>query len=163
MYAKDMILELGDKLGLGKLELDENNTCSLVFDNIHAIDMKVTDDGNEIQIFSPVSIVPEKNREAFLCQLMEANLFGQGTGGSLFSVIKEIDLLFMYRKFRLEVSDYQNFEKGLETFLNYLEAWKKKIETEYGEGDGSTTTPTPAKGPVREPSSGGGLPPMLKA
>lgn len=154
MYAKDLLLELGDKLGLGKLETDENGVCSLVFDSIHAVDFKIAEDDGEIQIFSPVAAIPEKNREDLLMQLNEANLFGQGTGGALFSILKEIDLLFMYRKFNLSVIDYQHFEKGVESFLNYLEAWKKKIDAEFGAGEGIGLPEQ--KAPTRAPTSGPG-------
>lgn len=154
MYAKDIILELGDKLNLGKLEPDENGVCSLVFDGIHAVDFKISEDGDEVQIFSPVAPIPEKNREELLSQLNEANLFGQGTGGALFSILKEIDLLFMYRKFRMDVTDYQHFEKGVESFLNYLEAWKKKLEAEFGTGD--TSGLEAPKAPTTAPTSGPG-------
>jgi len=152
--ADDMLKELGERLKLGDLKFQDNGYCTLVFDNEHIVDIITEEDkkdGPILKIVCPIGSAPKEiERLELYRQMMEGNLFAQGTGGAAIYLDKDIDELLMYDRLVLNHVEYQAFESALEAFLNYLEAWKEKLK-EYG----STTSieSDAPKGPVSKPPS----------
>ncbi|OYV47006.1 MAG: hypothetical protein B7X06_03285, partial [Verrucomicrobia bacterium 21-51-4] len=72
--------------------------------------------------------VPPEGKETFMALLLEANLFGKGTGGATFALDHTHHTVYLCRILSTESTDYQEFVNTLEGFVNHVEAWKQKIE-----------------------------------
>ena len=152
--ADEMLKELGERLKLGDLKFQDNGYCTLVFDNEHIVDLIKEEDEKDktiLKIVCPIGDAPTGiERLELYRQMMEGNLFAQGTGGATIYLDTDIDELMMYDRLVVEHVEYQAFETALEAFLNYLEAWKEKLK-DYGVGD-KDDGPDMPKGPVSSPS-----------
>lgn len=63
--------------------------------------------------------------EKLLTRLLEANLFFQGTLGSVLSVTQKKNTITLYRECRLDT--FEKFKHALEDFANIAEYWQKEI------------------------------------
>ena len=72
--------------------------------------------------------LPLKKREDLLMRLMQANLIGQGTGGSVIGLDKQEKFLTLSLALAYELN-YQDFKEALEDFVNYLAHWKEEVES----------------------------------
>lgn len=129
MNIRDVLKELGLQMGLDNLKLDENRVCRLVFDKEFAVDIEASEDEKIVHIYAKVVSAPPEKREEFYALLLEANLFGKGTGGAMFALDQTQNDVYLCRALSMESTDYQDFVNVLETFVNHLEAWVKKIDS----------------------------------
>jgi Tir chaperone protein (CesT) family len=73
---------------------------------------------------------PEQNTESFLLKLMEANLFGRGTRGSIIGLNESGKLLTL--TYQLDYNrSYKEFKEKLEDFISVLDFWKQEILKHY--------------------------------
>lgn len=68
---------------------------------------------------------PKENLEEFFSTIMLANLFGQGTGGSVLSLDEEAKWVYLSRHLPFHLS-YPQFKDYFEEFVNYTDLWQKK-------------------------------------
>lgn len=130
MNIKDILTELGQQMGLGKLKLDDNRVCRLVFDRKFTVDIEATHDEKIVHIYAAVCIIPPFNKEKLYETILDSNPFGRGTGGAIFGIDLEMGEILMTRTLVMEKIDYQDFVNILESFVNHLEAWTEKIDKE---------------------------------
>lgn len=155
MNIEDVLKELGAQMGLPGLKLDDNKVCRLIFDKKFTVDIEASQDLKTVHLYSPVCIIPPEGRENFYEGLLEANLFGRGTGGAAFGVDLEMGEVLLSRTLQMEKIDYQDFVNILESFVNHIEAWTDKIEKgEVGKGKHGHSTSTRHHG-ENPPSDGG--------
>jgi hypothetical protein len=69
---------------------------------------------------------PKAPCEELFTTLMHANLFGDGTGGSVIGLNEEGRVLTFSLDLPQQVA-YKQFKEKLEDFVNYLELWQGKI------------------------------------
>ena len=129
MNIRDVLKELGSQMGLDNLKLDENRVCRLVFDKEYAVDIEASEDEKIVHIYARGVSVPPEKREEFYALLLEANLFGKGTGGAMFALDQTQNDVYLCRALAMDSTDYQDFVNVLESFVNHLEAWAKKIDS----------------------------------
>ena len=141
MNANDLLGELGQKMGLGKIEVSDENTCRLIFDDKLIVDFEPSNDGKQLYVYSVLCSVAHGERDGFYRRLLLANLFGRETGGASFGLDDETDEVIMFRSFPLETTDFQVFQEGLEAFLNGLEEWMERA----GSGTLSDLSPEDGK------------------
>lgn len=163
MNIEDVLKELGNQMGLPNLKLDENKVCRLIFDKKFTIDIEASEDLKTVHIYSAICIIPPENQLKLYESLLEANLFGRGTGGSAFGVDLEMGEILLSRSLDMEKVQHQDFVNILEAFVNHVEAWTEKIDTgEYAHGASSSSSKKHSS--LNEPSdssppdmSGGGF------
>ena len=149
MDIDNLLSMFGRQLGVGELALDENGVCRLVFDEKFNMDIEPADDGTTFHVYAVVGQIPPDNREAVYAELLSANMFGSGTGGSTFAIDKERNEIVLSRCFRSDVTDLQVFVNEVELFVNYLELWAERVQAgEVGGGDraGNAAVDRPAPG-----------------
>jgi Tir chaperone protein (CesT). len=135
MNTSDLLQELGQKLGLGPLALDDSGNCQLVFDGDLVVELQAPGDGF-ISLVATVCPVPADGREALFTDLLEANLLGQGTGGATLALDTALDEVVLCQRLETAQLDNEGFEGALETFINHLEFWKGRTSSSAG-GTGS--------------------------
>ena len=94
------------------------------------VDMEASSDGKKGYIDSVVCSIPTEavEKERLFDALMEANLFGHGTGGATFAAdITAKEILFC-RTIEVDKVNFTEFANMLEVFLNNLETWLEKIK-----------------------------------
>lgn len=123
-----ILSQLGDQMGLSQLKLDENRVCRLVFDQRLTVDIEASDDEKIVYIYALAGQMPPEGKEAIMANLLEANLFGKGTGGSSFALDHNHQEIYLCRILSVEALHYQDFVNILEGFVNHLEAWMDKID-----------------------------------
>lgn len=92
------------------------------------VDLSITIKANDPGYYMQIAIdrITDYEAEILFITLMEANLFGQGTGGGILGISLENNLLMYSRKI-LQDLNYQDFKEKIEEFLNYSEFWR--VET----------------------------------
>lgn len=79
-------------------------------------------------LFSKLTPLPKATTlEAFFIYLMRANFLGGSTGGSALGIDPKEQFLTLSSTFSHELN-YPTFCELLETFLNYLDFWRKTID-----------------------------------
>lgn len=130
MNIEDVLRELGNQMGLPNLKLDENKVCRLIFDKKFTIDIEASEDLKTVHIYSALCTIPPSNKEPLYEALLEANLFGRGTGGAAFGVDLEMGEVLLSSSLQdMDRVDYQDFVNVLESFVNHVEAWTEKIDS----------------------------------
>ncbi len=129
MNLKDIIAELGKQMGLDNVKLDENGLCRLVFDKNYIVDIEEAEDKKTVHIYSAIGIIPLEGKEALYTKILEANLFGQGTGGATFAIDPNLSEVILFKSLNIEKTDYQDFANELEEFVNWVATWTEKIKS----------------------------------
>jgi len=125
----NVLSELGDRLGLGTLELDQDGGCLLAFDNDLLVDIEQASDGPGFHLSATVCAAPQQKREAVFAELLEANLQGRGTGCACLALDADLDEIVLSQTIAHDDIELEAFEQALEAFLNVLEHWKQRYET----------------------------------
>jgi len=141
MDIHSLLSQLGQQMGLPNLKLDQHRVCRLIFDKKFTVDIEATDDERVVHFYALVGEVPPHDKDKFMAYLLEANLFGKGTGGATFALDHNHRDIYLCRALAVEQLSYQDFVNMLEAFVNYLEAWVGKIDR----GDvGTDASPAPS-------------------
>lgn len=141
MKHGDLIKELGALMNMPQLALDENGTCQLVFDKCIEVNFEQSPDGQALFLYSVVSAIPPEGREAFYEQLLEANLFGGGTGGATFAVNPDSGEVVLFQTVATETVEFSAFAKMLESYVDQLQSWSERLANAAPE---PTSTSVPA-------------------
>lgn len=87
--------------------------------------VSITDKAGEISLMASFGPIPEK-KEAFYTDMLTADLFYQGTLGSV-AGLKSADNKVIVKKVLGPDLDGQKFSEEVEDFLNSVENWKERM------------------------------------
>ncbi|MEZ0387511.1 MAG: type III secretion system chaperone [Verrucomicrobium sp.] len=128
MNISDALAELGHLLGLGSVALNEEGAARIVFDGDLDVDFVQSEDNPTLlHLDGMVCQVDESVAPAFLKQLLHAHFLGQGTGGASFSLHPGGAEIHLGRALDMSGREFSDFSNEVETFVNYLEAWRKMV------------------------------------
>ena len=130
MELEAFVNQVREELELGPMtsqdRLSENpKTFRFTLDNHLDISLKERNPG--VSLKAPLRSKPEVKLEELLTHLMEANLFGQGTRGSLIGLDELGETLELLMDLNYELS-YRSFRDALEDFANLIEYWQRHID-----------------------------------
>lgn len=131
MQIDDAMAQLGQKMGV-ELSLGDTRTCRLVFDGTISVDFEAPEALADQLVMSCVvasDVFPE-GREAVLQSMLEANFFGQGTGGGTLALDGERGEVLLQRILMMNHADLQDLVNALEQFLQFAEGWTERLKTE---------------------------------
>lgn len=126
MNIRDVLAELGQQMGLN-VTLSDQGVCRLVFDQRFTVDIEASLNSDAVHLYSVLCPIPPDSKERFYEQLLEANLFGGGTGGAWFALDSLHNEVLLNRTLKMATTDYQDFVGALESFVNHLESWDGKL------------------------------------
>lgn len=89
------------------------------------VDVEVTNAPHGYAFTGTIAKVPERNAEILLTQLMEGNLFGQGTYGGILG-INEDETLITFSNELDQSSSYKDFKNKIEDCVNVISFWKNE-------------------------------------
>ena len=126
MEFREIIRQLGAKIGIEDLAPDETNACHLSFDDMSVSFMEdpVSD---TVVTWSEVCEPPADGADMLYRVLMEAMFMGRGTAGSSFSIDPESGKIFLHRVDPAAMLDLDSFCAMTEKFVNTLEVWRRNI------------------------------------
>jgi hypothetical protein len=126
MNLADALTEMGNRLGIGDLELDQNGGCLLTFDDDLLIDIEKAEDEPGFYLTATVGAAPTEGREVVFAELLEANLQGRGTGRASLALDGDLDEIVLNRYIDRDDIEVEILEQELEAFLNMLQVWKQR-------------------------------------
>ncbi|PTY06745.1 hypothetical protein DB346_00325 [Verrucomicrobia bacterium LW23] len=130
MNLSQLLAELGNHMGLSNLRLNERGVCRLVFDQKLSVTIELAQDGKTLILYSLAGKVPDKAGASFLRMLLDASLFGRGTGGCI-SLAMESDDGEIYLQSLLPIDKLDGITLAgvLEDLVNSAENWHQRFET----------------------------------
>lgn len=87
----------------------------------------ISDQEPGFHFYAKLCEVGQSKLEELFTILMVNNLFGLGTGGGVLG-LDETGKVATLSFTREEKTDYRDFERDIEEFMNYAEFWKREIE-----------------------------------
>lgn len=126
VLIKDLIPSLCSEMNISEVpEENEEKISTLLF--TEGVTLYIQDLSPGFYIWTTIVSCPTKNKEDLFMHLMEANLFGQGTGGSVISLDENEKFLTLSLALAYEVN-YKEFKEAVEDFVNYVLYWRSEIE-----------------------------------
>lgn len=104
---------LSEAPGIWKIPLDEGETIT------------VTDLGSSFRMDCRVIDAPRGKEEDLYTQMLLANLFGQGTYGSVISLDDEARHIELSRTIDYDIN-FKDFKDILEDFINAVDFWREE-------------------------------------
>lgn len=127
MRIEDALDQLGRQIGLA-LKLDSQRCCRLVFDRRTPIDIELVEDGT-VFLHTAIGRLPPNGDAALLTELLEANLFGRGTGRAVLGVDGNLREIVLHRALDMNRIEYADFTAALEDFLTRARAWSDRLSS----------------------------------
>ena len=129
LRVHSLLAALGAKIGLPDLAPNEDNVCRIVIDDTVVIDMEHQPGTDNFQAFAVVGGDPGGN-VALLRKLLSANLFGQGTGGSVLGLDDQRGEILLTQGFDLSTTTEVAFVAKMESFSDYVRSWLDEVNEE---------------------------------
>lgn len=112
----------------------------------HVFGVTADEAGENAFLFGEIPAPSPDREEAFRKAALEANFFGRGTGGAVFSLNPESGAYTLVQSERLDRLDPKAFFSFVEKFVNTLATWKGISAVVQGE------TPPPPNDDAEKPS-----------
>lgn len=122
-----LITEFGKIIGIPELVLDEENTCTLAFDD-QAVNIQFSEEQNALIIFSDLGKVTGSNAEQLYKQLLTANFYREKLSNAAFSYCKETGSIVLMLHQSIEGLEIRQFDDLMENFTNLAIAWTLQIK-----------------------------------
>jgi len=123
----DLIAGVAQQLGL-TMELNDEGACRLVFEDKYTVDIQVEEDQKNRFYFLSTVGQAEAPTEAQLRTLLDANLFGQGTGEAALAYDPDMEEIALQRCFDARYVDLGQLMAALEEFVNIVASWTERLD-----------------------------------
>ena len=135
MDTDTLLQPLAERLGLEALDFDDRGTCSLVFDERFTITLELDDEEQMLYLYSTLGKAPEDLIDQLTCfaALLQANLFGRGTGGASLAFEPESQALMISRNCSLMQLSAEALQADVERFVQATDAWYERVSTRFWE------------------------------
>lgn len=128
MKLEDIIVELGDKKGFGKIEPNEAGVYYVVLNVKSVIAIERSLDGIGFYIYSSVGVLPAEREKELGLKALCGNLFGKETGHASLGLHADTRSLILFQYFEEEPLSFIDFENSFDLFLSYQAHWIEKME-----------------------------------
>ncbi len=130
----ELISEFGVALGLPQLTLDENNCCTLQFDDV-MVNMEYLPDTNEFYFYSRIGSIPAdgEDRLRVFAELLESNCFYRRTSGGVLGIDASQNTIIYTNKTSSKGLDAITFCNYMEAFINLAEEFSKELQKKSSE------------------------------
>jgi hypothetical protein len=122
---RSYIQELGEKLKIEGLNLDENNDCYLAFDGKYFVKCSIDTEKEQLNFLAYIGAIPE-DKASYYRGLLESCYFWKDTAGSNISFDATDGTLTLTQYCDMNMCDNFLFYNILEKFVNAMEHWDTK-------------------------------------
>jgi hypothetical protein len=125
--APDSLLQaIGRLLGLPDLAWDEQHSCTLSFgDDVH-LTLYADDERPDLTMYTLLGVLPADAPSAVWRELMEANLFGKGTGGAALGYEPDSQWVYLSRRLPTEGLNAQQWLGEIQAFVSACRQWQSR-------------------------------------
>ena len=127
MDIEALVSAVGNEFGV-KLALNENQVASLVIDDKFDLEFEYVDDMDTLFVSSPLGKLTGSGNGPIFKALLDANLYGKDTGGSVFAIDERTDEIILFFKTNVAKIEYDEFKDILERYLNIRMEWITTFE-----------------------------------
>lgn len=125
--AEQVFSELALRWSLPALRLDAHGCARLQVDQRWTVHLEVSDADGVVHLYGTVAPAPASPGEAYWRTLLEANLFGQATGGATLALDAQQAEIVLCDRVPLPGLGAQALESAIERFLQALEHWTDRL------------------------------------
>ena len=122
----NLLGEFGTAIGMPELELDEENRCNLMFDEV-AVSFELSPDEASVFLYSYLGDVASNDSKAVFAALLDANYLFRGTMGATMGVDEASGRVVMIRSEDLSTLRLSRFQSLVEEFVNLAELWQNRL------------------------------------
>ena len=126
MELKEIMAAFAAELGLEALEPDADGLFHLAVDEM-TVSFAELKDAGQLVTLAEVCEPPPETQSRLYRMLMEAMHMGAATGGAMFSVAPDGEMIYLQRFDALAALDCDGFKAMLEKFVNVLEEWRRTV------------------------------------
>ena len=123
MELKEIMAAFAAETGMQELKPDDGGVFHVMIDEMPVSFGEIKDAGQLVTL-AQVCEPPPETRNRLYRVLMEAMHMGTATGGAMFSVAPDGEMIYLQRFDALQALDYDGFKSMLEKFVNVLEQWR---------------------------------------
>ncbi len=134
----NLISEFGTAIGIPDLQIDEDNRCNLMFDDV-AVSFELAHGDASMFIYALLGTVPNREADSFLAAMLRANHLLAATLGSTLSIDPKNNDAVLIREERLDSLRLPRLETIVEDFVNVAELWMGHLDA--GTVDGPPAQP----------------------
>ena len=127
MDIETLVSTIGKEFGV-TLALNENLVASLVIDEKFDLEFEYVDDMDTLFVSSPLGKLTGSGNGPVFKALLDANLYGKGTGGAVFAIDDRTDEIILFFKTEVAKTEYEEFRDILERYLNTRTQWITNFE-----------------------------------
>ncbi|AEV39614.1 Tir chaperone (plasmid) [Pseudovibrio sp. FO-BEG1] len=127
-YAATLLAELGEKIGLPNLELDEEGLCSFEVEDEFTLTLGANNQ-DEVILFALLPDIQKDKREAGYRLLLQANLLGKGTGDAVLAMTEGDNQPALNSRFSAQNLAVQQLEEKLDTFIKLVKLWRATLQS----------------------------------
>lgn len=125
MEQNEFIAKLRTEIGISNLAFNADNVCRLILEKHLIIDLEWLE-GKALFIYASIGSANHLT-QAQLLMLLQANAYGQGTGGAMLAIDKNAEEIILHRIYELERLDMPDVIKDLENLINNAMHWKQTL------------------------------------
>ena len=128
---------LAQRLGFESLPFDNDGICSLAFEERFTITLEWHAEHATLYLHSTLGTAPEDIIDQLTCfaALLEANLFGRGTGGANLAYEPRSQTLMISRTLVLSQLDADALQQAFGVFVQATETWCERVADRFWEDD----------------------------
>lgn len=122
---RGLVKNLGEKLKIDGLDLDENNDCYIAFDEKYFVKCSVDVAKEQMNLLAYIGAIPEDNA-GYYRGLLESCHFWRDTAGANLSFDPDDATLTLTQYCDMNFMNDEVFYKTMESFVNAMEHWATK-------------------------------------
>lgn len=123
--ARELLRELGARIQLPTLALDEAGHACIDVDEAYVVNLEYEADADALLLYTWLGAVPETDTAPFLRRLLAANHFWTENEGATLSVEEETNGVVLIDRHPCPVFDIDRFESRLQGYMAVVERWLK--------------------------------------
>lgn len=133
MTFQELMKDFASVLGVGEIAPDaDNGSCALDFDG-NRVTFREDAQAKAVVMTAQIGELPDGGDQGVFAHiLMEANFMRQGTGGAVLGIDADRGAYCLRRRDSLASLDSKAYSGNVETFLNVLEAWQRRLDVCHG-------------------------------
>ena len=126
--ARELLRELGTRIQLPMLDLDDAGNSCIDVDEAYVINLEYDADEDALLMYTWLGHVPESNTAEVLRRLLSANHFWTETEGATLSVEEETNGIVLIDRSRCQDFDIDSFESRMQGYMSVVERWLKILD-----------------------------------
>lgn len=135
MDTNELLRPLAEALGLTELTLDDQGTCALVLDDRLPVTLALDDASATLHLYCVLGPGPEDllHQAACYAAMLDANLFGRGTGGATLAMDPDAGDMVLCRSLPLTQTTPESLLDAAELLIQAADSWHTRVQERFWE------------------------------